>query len=440
MKIFDLLFILIWIFIPVLWQFILRIGGMSIFKISLPSFLVSAIIVFQYIGYPILFFKLDILRRDEVTDETLIITSWLLTSITTTLLCIGSVFGRLVLGRIIYFKKIKINYTKENKIITYRLNIISFLCISILYLYVLKIGTNNIALFNVFDSSLNELSIARSQMGNAFDGKYHWYHLIMREIFMFVTLALIAQKFLYGVNLLNSINIFIFTNLIFSLIMATEKGWLMNYVILIYLLYVIIRHNGKVMINHIFIVLILLCLLLIPMYIFFMKDLGFSFVITSIFSRAFTGSIQPLYHYLEVFPKYHDWLYGASFPNPGGIFPYVPFNIAVEVLNLVQPWNLNSGIVGSMPAMYWGELYANFELILLFIIPPIIGLFLYIINWLIFKIKFDALSAAYFAWMLMHYRDLSITSVSGFIFDINALGVTLTFLLIKLNFFRSILK
>ncbi len=68
----DVLFLLLWFVIPFVWCFVLRLGGMRIMTLSLPSFVVAAILVFQYVGLPILYFSLDDYRAEYVTDQGLL--------------------------------------------------------------------------------------------------------------------------------------------------------------------------------------------------------------------------------------------------------------------------------------------------------------------------------------------------------------------------------
>lgn len=155
--------------------------------------------------------------------------------------------------------------------------------------------------------------------------------------------------------------------------------------------------------------------------------------VMSIFSRGLTGSLQPIYHYLEFFPTYQNWLYGITFPNPGGIFPFTPYNLTVEVMNFVQPEHRDSGVVGTMPAIYWGELYANFGYLGVFIFSPWVGFFLYYINWIIYRLEFDPMNSALFAWMLVHYKNLSLTSISMFIIDFNLIVILFVYCILKIK-------
>ena len=100
----GILFLIAWIIIPFVWVYILKLGGMRLMVISLPSFVVFSIFVFQYVGFPILYFGLDAYRAEFVTDENLILKAWLITSIATILICFGALLGANLLRPLKYFK------------------------------------------------------------------------------------------------------------------------------------------------------------------------------------------------------------------------------------------------------------------------------------------------------------------------------------------------
>jgi hypothetical protein len=164
-----------------------------------------------------------------------------------------------------------------------------------------------------------------------------------------------------------------------------------------------------------------------------MGDVNIMAGFSSIISRGFTGSIQPLYHYLEIFPNQVDWLYGTTFPNPQGIFPFKPYNLTVEVMNHVYPENYSTGVVGTMPTIYWGELYANFGIYGLVIFPFYVGFALFWVNRVVFQRGLNPLNAALFTWLLVHYKNLSITSFTNFLLDLNLCLIILVYLLITVR-------
>ena len=141
-----------------------------------------------------------------------------------------------------------------------------------------------------------------------------------------------------------------------------------------------------------------------------------------------------LYHYLVVFPDQVDYLLGNSFPNPGGIFPWEPYRLTVEVMNIVYPELEAKGVVGSMPTFFWGEMYANFGSLGILVPPFFIGYVVYMINILIFCLPMSPVVLAIFLSVTMYIKNLSGTGLSAYLIDLygfSLLVFTLLFLSIS---------
>jgi oligosaccharide repeat unit polymerase len=433
----DVLFLSAWFIVPFFWFYVLNLGGMRIMFLSLPSFLVISIFVFQYVGFPILYFGLDEYRAEYVTEQILIYEAWLGTSISTLLICIGASLGSFLLKPLGYFKMLDRIEVLHYKYIKKRAYVVSFFCVAILFFYISKVGWENIALVAVFNGSTNsEIAIARSLMGNDFGSGYHWYNFFMRTCLVFTLLILISIQLHGAQNVSRGYIYFILLTTILSLLMATEKGLVVDFLMAISFAYILAKRKGVIPVFVIFYFLVFVFLILIIFYIYFMGDRSISAGIWSIFSRVLTGSLQPIYHYLEFFPLHQNWLYGSTFPNPGGILPFQPYNLTVELMNFVHPGHHDSGVVGTMPAIYWGELFANFGYLGVLIVSPFVGLMLFFINWLVYRLNFNPLNTALFAWLLVHYKNLSLTSLSNFLIDFNLLFIIAAYLIIKIRIFK----
>jgi len=102
-------------------------------------------------------------------------------------------------------------------------------------------------------------------------------------------------------------------------------------------------------------------------------------------------------------------------------------------MNIVHPNKSDIGIVGSMPTFFWGEMYANFGYVGVVIPPVFIGILTYWFNVQLFRLSPSPIPIAFFLWFVMHYKDLAITSLSGFIVDFE--GVIILFTLAASMFF-----
>jgi hypothetical protein len=164
-------------------------------------------------------------------------------------------------------------------------------------------------------------------------------------------------------------------------------------------------------------IFIALLFFLVIFYLNFMGSDNLLDAILQIFSRTFTGSIQPAYHYLEIFPNNEDFLFGRSFPNPMGIMPFEHYKLAEEVMN----WKFTNlselGIVGSMPTVFWAEAYANFGISGVFIVPFLLGIIVWIASYSVNKFENTPFKVGLLVWLIIHFKGLSITGFSGYIFD-----------------------
>ena len=158
-------------------------------------------------------------------------------------------------------------------------------------------------------------------------------------------------------------------------------------------------------------------LTLIFFYIYFMGSRSPFLALKSIASRAFSGGVQGAYHYLEFFPAHQGFLMGQSLPNPGGIFPFEPYRLAVEVMAWRFPEFAQSGVVASSPTVYWGEAFANWGFVGVALVPFFVGICIYVVNLIVLRLENNPLKVALLVWLILHYKDLAVTGFSKFIFD-----------------------
>lgn len=421
----DMLFIFLWVIQPYIWLKTTSFFDHKALKIKVFNFTILFIILFQYLGLPLLYFQLDQQRSIAVSDKFIVFQVFIFTSLTILSLLIGRKIG-------VYFSSTNLNKQLSSFAYQPRIRNISVTPIKllggfsvlILIIYINKIGLKNLAFSVVLGiSDINNSSAqARSLMGNAFGGSYHWYKLFMREtlnfsLFFFYAMKLSEndEKFKYS-----SIFYLLLIASIFSAIMATEKGPILELLIGLFLIYILVKNKSALTFNKIIKISFLLFVPIIAMYLLFMNSSDLFAAISSPFSRILTGQIEPAYHYLEIFPKKIDFLLGRSLPNPRGIFPFEPYNLTKEVMVIVQ--GEKDGITGSMPTIFWGEMYANFGNTGVAIVPVFVGLYLYIIDSLINKIRLPY-SIPLLVWSILHFKALSGTSLSNFLLDLDLIVV-----------------
>ena len=430
-------FIVCWAILPVVWHHLMKAIGLSFLRPTLPNYIILCMYVFQYIGLPILYFGWDAYRFEAgVVDQSRIMQVWIFTSLSITSLIIGFAAARLRLGPLSQFSQSRFSLpTLRHK--QYLATVFFGLgAVAVLLMYLDRIGLSNVALFSVIDGNEGaNLTLSRSKMGNDFGGGYHWYAVFMRDAFQFVWLVLLVDCLFKATRWKIFYLVLFGMPLAFSLLMATEKAPIAVFLLGVMLSVAWAKLGGRLSLRILLTFGMAVTLALAMSYIFFMGDADFFAAIWSIISRGLAGSIHPAYFYLELFPNHLDWLQGQSFPNPGGILPFVPYELTVEVMNWMNPEDAVKGIVGSAPTVYWGEIYANFGPFAVPLAGILLGYWLYALNFLVFRYFTGPVGIALLAWLMIHYQTLAVTSFSVFVFDIALIVVVSLALLIK--WFRS---
>lgn len=394
----------------------MRKGGIGIFQVTIPGFTILSMFAFSYLGILPLYFGWDEYRYDVgVQDREIIFRMFMYSSITILGLVIGFFYAKYVLkiGKINKLTlPVRHSLFNEKLVIT----ALIILCFIVLSIYLYKVPV--IALFVLFQEGVSKAALARSLMGNDFPGKYHWYSLIMHNLFNVCTFAMFSL-FLNNKKIKTFILfIFAFTGSGFAAIMTTEKSPLVWIIIGLFLTYCIVKYKSNMPMKSIMMILIIVMPILILSYIYAMSTKDIVSALTSVFSRAFAGSIHPAYYYLEYFPCHQNFLLGASFPNPGGLLPFEPYNLTVEIMNWKFPEHIDSGIVGTAPTVFWAEMYANFGFPGVIFFPVFVGIGLYIVSFFLDRIENTDIKVGLVVWSVLHYKNLSITGLSGFIIDI----------------------
>lgn len=407
-----ILFSALFFLFPALLIFLMKLTGLKILEISMPQFVIVSLFVFSYIGIFPLFMYWDQYRFDVgVTDRNILLKVLFFSLLSILFVYLGALFSRSLLG---IKKPIDENtyYINSNELSFLYLTLLIVFFVLILYLS--KIS--NLALFALFNDEGVSVKRLRSDMGNDFQN-YHWYKLIIHDLANVIAFSIFAA-YLKSRNIKHLL-ICIITIMVnvFVAVMATEKAPIIFFIIGLFLVNIIVINNSKYPIKKLlFLTSFILCMLVI-LYVVFMKFSDFSSAFSAVISRSFSGSIQPAYHYLEIFPNYQDFLLGKSFPNPGGILPHEPYRLTREVMNWVFPNLIDEGIIGTMPTVFWGEAYVNFGLIGVVFFAFHIGMILYLIDYLFSYLRNTPLKIGLYVWCLLHYKNLSVTGVFSFVFD-----------------------
>lgn len=429
----DVLFLFLWVTFPVVWHYMLKAAGLSLLRLSIPSFTIAAFYVYQYIGLPLLYLRLYEYPAVAGMDH-----EWLMwqvafyTALTITMMLVSFVIARHHFGRLTWTMSYPFrphNFASGVQRQTFGLVVLVTVCTAVLLLYFSQIGFRRIAFFvslGFGDEIL--VAAARDAMGSAFKGRFHYYSLFIHSFLTFATLALFAQHLVRPAFTSRVVFLMAFVVAAIALMSETLKNPFGNLLIALFVVYALVKRSGRVPIRDLIRLLILVAAIMSLLFFQFMGSANLLTGLRSTISRVFTGQLAPAYYYLEYFQNHHEFLLGRSFPNPGGIFPFEHYPLSEEIMKWAMPETEVLGLeAASMPAPYWAEMYANFGFLGVLISSIFVGYGLYWLNAIVFRLQMTPLSIALMSWLLIHLKALAETFLSTYMFDIYIVGVLLVF-------------
>ncbi|MED7817085.1 O-antigen polymerase [Vibrio cholerae] len=416
------IFLFLFFFTPIFSLFLLRLAGERLNQVSIVNITTVAIYLFSVLGTFVLFFQLNEYSYNiGVQDPSLVLVVLFCSAINVIFFLFGVIFLRKIVGfDVVPFRSYEIRSISwiQSKLL---LLIFAF-CIVVLINYLRQL--DRIALIVALTDGANAAKEARSVMGNSFSGKYHWYKLVIHDLGNLVTFTsfaiwLIRKRAKDALLLITALSYSVFVA-----IMATEKGPMAWLLIGLFMVYFLVRSNGFIPFKKLLPFAFLIVGLLITSYVYFMGSEDVGSALGSVFSRAFSGSILPAYFYLEFFPEYQEYLLGRSFPNPGGLMPYEPYRYTIEVMNWLFPDLVGTGVVGTAPTVFWGEAYANFGPLGIPIVAFIIGCLIALVSYLVSKLEINPLTIGFFVWLILIFKDLSVTGFSDYLYNIYIISLS----------------
>lgn len=429
----DLLFWLVYLNTILLSILLIKSSGIKLMQISIPMVVFWSAILFGYIGYPVIYYQLvPYYVNIGVTDQFLIFKMIVISSFAWL-----QVFGGIYLcsalsgrGRIVIS-----TCPKDISWIRWVLFFSIFSLVFLLYLSVVPKVAIYAAIFE--HSSPLELAKIRSDMTNNFPGKYWRYKLFFQTLIPFLTLIAFTA-FLQSQKRIKQSRAFVFFILgsmttVIGLTMSLQKGHLAWFIILLGFIYLTVRRKQISFRLLIFGTTVLLALLFV-MYVVFMGQHFTWKTLLNPIQRAFTGQIVPFYYYLDLFPQKLEFVYGKTFPNPGGIFPWETYRYTVEIANTMH--EAREGIVSSAPTAFFGELWVNFGYIGIFIFPVFIGMAVYVIHCLFCNRPLGVIGVTLMVWVAFHLKLLVSTGISVFLLDSSLIAVLITSYLLQSHIFK----
>jgi len=432
----DVLFAIVFLLVVVVVIALPRLAGISLRRFSIPSLFIIFYLISSYSGILVLYFGWDPYPVSlGVTNREIILELFMYSSTALILSICGFIYAHHVvrLNSIDVARRVLMGAGDRARLFVLCVTLLSLL---ILMLYLRKVDT--IALFHALDGDIAAAAISRSEMGNAFEGKYWRYQLFFRTILDFCVVFFLAD-YLTTRRIASAIGFgAAFFAAVFSATMAIEKGPFVYLLLMLYLTYVIYRGgNYWQPLAKYFVILAIGVIALL--YIYFLGAADIASALKFLFWRTITGSITPAYFYLELFPKRIDYLWGASFPNPAGLFPFENFPLTKEVSRIVSPEAFALGITGSAPTVFWAEMYANFGAIGVIASSFLVGIGMFVISHVLSLVRLSPSVIAATVSVAMHYKTLSGTSLSNYFIDTTLTAIVLVTLISLLLSKRGIL-
>lgn len=182
--------------------------------------------------------------------------------------------------------------------------------------------------------------------------------------------------------------------------------------------------------------------MLFLMYVFFMGmgEKDFLEIICAPLHRIFIGQISPFYYY-QLFQEHYGYIYGTSFPNPAGIFPFEWRRITVEIMEFANPELVKLGIVGTMPTVFFADWFINFGPLMALFSMILLGFILQIAD-IIFITKLskckNLLWSVLFVFMINYFGGFSGSSFVGIVIDLN--WIFPTFIMFLIIIYKQTIK
>lgn len=294
----------------------------------------------------------------------------------------------------------------EVKLVFLLLLLITFI-VSIVYLLQL----NAIPLIDLIKNPgvSNVLAKSREVATTTFEGKYHRYSFFFKTLLPLLSLISISAAYKNKDIFWKIISIFTFAFTSFMLIADLQKAPILFFLISVFILSAILRK--KIEIKKIILICLIFLIVLILMYQFIMGLVGRDTmeVVNTIGIRLFLSQTKGMLSAFEVFPHEHDFLYGASFPNPGHIFNYEQFSLPKYLF--VKTYGTHRFIVGTAPTTYFTEFYVNFGYLAM-IASMFIGAFLLQITQVILvRSPKNAMNLGLFVFLIIYLSKCALTSL-----------------------------
>lgn len=365
---------------------------------------------------------------------------WLLSSSALILMPMGAIIynqivnfsPKLALRDFDGFEVVQTNVKKS----TYKISIFFFtlliICLVVFALY--KSAVGDLAVLHIFQKlNPSEFSTLRSDATNNFTGKFSRYQIFLSTVpnFLLIVSFLMRSKNLFWKLL------FILTLLlaIFFALINVEKAPVMG--VLLLLLFSHLFMFPKLNLKKILIVVIsgLVIIFLLYTTVMGMGDRELGEIFGAIFHRIFIGQAHPLFWW-QLYLEEHGTLGFGGMPNPGGILPFTPISMTVLIHQFAFPEIAKTGIVGSMPTVYFAYPMLSFGYICSLISMVVFGMLIQFVDHifsLVFRRKPNIFQIALYVLLIGFFLHYVADGFEGILFDFN--WIVPTFIVVLFTLF-----
>ena len=304
--------------------------------------------------------------------------------------------------------------------------LLSVITVLVTFLYYQQIDIPIMGVFSGVETKM--LAMLRSDATNNFDGKYYAYNLFKGSL---LTALVLISFFLRHRGFYRYLFFGLLILRTFTCLAEIQKGPIVQLIILLLLAWYFEKYKINKMV--LFIIGMIIVGVIITMYVFFMgadvsdNELFFT-TICGILRRVFVGQSVGV-EWSIVYVDRFGFLDGASMPNPAGILPFTYVRYSVVLMEMVNPQLLELGIVGSMPTVFWGEIYANFGMFMALISMVVVGALLRTMDiyFQTYSSSNKILNLALYVFMINAFQKYVGTSILGVFIDINIWVIVFVF-------------
>lgn len=384
-----------------------RAARLSLTHFSIPMLLYIYYIMFSFIGIPGIYFGWFTSYSPKLMDSELIEFQWLVDGGGLLLMTLGFFFAGRVLSMVP-------RSTPAEGAVSAPLRVpllLFFICVAVFVLYARLLPT--IPILDVLSGkSTFAIRLARSQVTNDFQaGRLSYYSWFFSDVLGFVSYYLggVALRRRDRNTVLAALVSILFA--LFVSIHTTNKAPLVDYVLGLTGMYFLLRSAGRIPVKvFMWIGLVSYSILSVMFFAFFHYPPGFA--VRRVLERTIGGQVTSQYWTLAFVKYVTGYLNGHSFPNPRGILPWEPYLLNRNVSLFMRGVSGSNLIVGSAPAVFWVEVYANFGVIAALLSAFAVGVFVYWVHYRVASGPLTPLRAALIAWTAVFMAKLGRLSIN----------------------------